>query len=200
CLSSGNLYAPGAGSTPGGGGPADAGPVDEASPTYPSGRAPYYLASKLCGEIWASHLDQTDQIAVAVLRPSAIYGPGMSSGVVRVFVERLSAGLPVVLSDAGRYHSDLVFVGDVVQATIAALRQGARGVFNVGSGHSTSVAELAAALVAILGCDPQLVRSEPAGLHPSPGLAALDIQRALAAGLYAPTPLSVGLSRTLGIT
>lgn len=184
CLSTGNLYASPDAAT-------------EAAATYPSRRAPYYLASKLCGEIWASHLDQADRIEVVVLRPSAIYGPGMAGGVVKVFVDRLSTGQPVVLSDAGRYRSDLVFVGDVVQATITALQQPIRGVFNVGSGRATSVAELAEALVVLLSCDPGLVQPEPAGPDPAPGFAALDIQRALDAGLYVPTPLARGLAQTL---
>ncbi len=183
-VSSGNLYAP-------------AERVDEESLAYPASRASYYLASKLCGEVWAMHLDERRLIDVSVLRPSAIYGAGMKGGVVRLFADRLRTGQPIRLDDGGRHRVDLVHVDDVVDAIIAAIDHRARGIFNVGSGVTTAVSELAWALVELEGADPALVVVEPAGEGAPSGFAALDITKATRTLGYRPTALREGLARML---
>ena len=88
----------------------DDAPVVETAPTYPSERAAFYLGSKLLAEVWARHVASTTSLRVAVVRPSAIYGPGMRGGVVRVFVDRLRGGEPVQVQEGGAFASDLVYV------------------------------------------------------------------------------------------
>ncbi len=117
-------------------------PADEAAPTYPDGHGSFYLGSKLLSEIWASHFASRG-LKTMVLRPSAIYGPGMKGGIVRMLVDRLATGQRVTLQNQGRFSSDLVYVDDVVEACLSGLRQQSVGIFNVGSGKVTSIADLA---------------------------------------------------------
>ena len=186
-FSSGNIYQP------------QDGRVAEDAPIYPSHRASYYLASKVCAETWALHFLETGRLAVCVLRPSAIYGPGMTgSGLVPTFLHHLREQEPVRVVGGGLFRSDLVYVGDVARATSLALTKQATGVYNIGSGHATSTLELAETLVSLLGCDRSLIDLEPARSDAATqGFSALDIERARRSLDYTPTPLRDGLARML---
>jgi UDP-glucose 4-epimerase len=83
-----------------------------------------------------------------------VYGPRQDphgeAGVVAIFLGLLRAGgAPKIFGD-GRQTRDYVYVGDVAQATLAAVGQ-AGGVFNVGTGIETSVLDLFAACRAVAG-------------------------------------------------
>jgi UDP-glucose 4-epimerase len=181
-MSSGNVYTP-----------ADT-PRDESAPTYPHRAAPFYLGSKLLAELFASHYASRG-LATTVLRPSSIYGPGMRSGVVRIFVDRLRAGEPLRLDNGGQHRSDLVFVDDVATAAETVVHRRLHGIFNVGSGGTTSILELAQALCELMGrparefLDVQPVEGPPTGFAP------LDITSS--AGTWSPTPLREGLQKML---
>jgi UDP-glucose 4-epimerase len=170
-------------------------PVGEDAVLYPSAQAPYYLASKLCGEIFATHFLESGRLDVAVLRPSSVYGPGMvASGLVPTFASRLRTGQEVTVQDGGLYRTDLVYVDDVVEVAAQALLRDVRGAFNVGSGRAWSVLEVAETLIHLLGCDPSLVRVEPpSATSGAKGFAPLDIRRARRELDYAPRDLEQGL-------
>lgn len=184
-LSTGNAYAPAPG------------PVGEQHPLYPSRRAPYYLASKLAGEIFADHWSRSGRLPACILRVASVYGPGMAGGVVKLFADRLRAGRPITLQDSGRYGVDLVAVEDVVEAILAAALAGATGPFNIGSGVRTTTRRLSELLLELTGADPRLVTVLPASRAPDEGFAALDISRARAELGYRPTELREGLARYL---
>lgn len=185
-LASANAYAPAPG------------PVDEAHPLYPSHRAPYYLTSKLAGEVLVDHWGRSGKVAACILRLASVYGPGMGGGLVKLFADGLRAGRPITVQDGGRYGVDLVAVDDVVAAILAAVRADAVGPFNIGSGVRTTTRELAELLGELTGADRSLVTVEPAAGAPSdPGFAALDVARARAELGYRPTDLRAGLARYL---
>jgi nucleoside-diphosphate-sugar epimerase len=131
------------------------------------------------------------------LRYFSLYGPGRRGGVVGVLMRRALAGQPLPLPDGGRRRLDFVHVDDAVDATVAAAMRGVPGsVYNVGSGESTSIAELAAMLSELLE------RPLPLESHPrsSRGLSELraDIYRAgLELGFWAETGIAEGLARQL---
>jgi UDP-glucose 4-epimerase len=128
-------------------------PSPESTPC--AAMAPYGI-SKLCGEHYVdlyNRLHGTDHV---VLRYGNVYGPRQDphgeAGVVAIFFGRLTAGqTPLVFGD-GRQTRDYVYVGDVVAANLAALDYtGPHGVFNIGTGHETSVVDLLAACQAAAG-------------------------------------------------
>jgi UDP-glucose 4-epimerase len=170
--------------------------VREDDPIYPSARAPYYLASKVCGEIFADHVGRAGKLAVAIARVSSVYGPGMAAtGMVPAFAARLRAGEAVTVQDGGRYQTDLVHVDDVVAAAVQLAVRDVRGAINIGSGCAASALEVARTLAELAGRDAQLVRVEPARPGEPPlGFSALDIARATRELGYAPRSLRDGLA------
>jgi UDP-glucose 4-epimerase len=137
---------------------ADGGPHDrlaESSPTEPL--SPYGIA-KLAAERYWLMMGGLSSIPATVLRYFNTYGPNQTPtpyvGVITIFVRRLLAGeAPIVFGD-GEQRRDFVHVDDVVAANLAVLDAPesaiAGRVFNVGTGHATSVNEVAGALAAVI--------------------------------------------------
>lgn len=171
-----------------------ASPAREDSPVFPFRHAPYYLASKLVQEIFAEHLAQRARFRLVTLRPSAIYGPGMSGGMIRTFATRLLNREHVTVNDGGRHTVDLVYVRDVVQVVYSALERTATGCYNVGSGHRVSTLEVVRMLAELTGADALQVEIEPAADRPPSGFAPLEINRARQELGYQPTSLYQGLA------
>ncbi len=157
--------------------------------------SPYYLGSKVLGEIYVRAAKEVEGL---IVRPSSLYGPGMGAGVIRNFVELLLAGSPIRVQDGGRFRSDYVWCDDVAALVSAAVVGGREGVVNLGSGRSTSVLEVARLLSELLGTDSSLIEIEaPVDLTQEPGFAAVDITRARDWFGFSPTALPDGLARWL---
>jgi UDP-glucose 4-epimerase len=181
-LSTGNAY--GAGEAP----------MRESDSLYPSIRAPYYLTSKVTGEVFVDHLSRKSLLRAAILRVASIYGPEMpSGGLVPSMVSQLRTGHRLSVHDGGRYHVDLVHVDDVVRAILTCLDLRAEGIFNIGSGNSTSTLELAEHLVAVAGLDRTALDVSGSTEGPRLGFPALDITCARDQLGYSPMNLQDGL-------
>jgi len=129
-------------------------PVDEGHRVCPVSP---YARSKLEAERSCLAFDRSRGVNSVVLRLFNVFGPGQRGGqycgVISRFAERVRAGLsPVVFGD-GLQTRDFVYVGDVVRACLLALDcEGlGGGVFNVGSGVSTSVRDLAHVVGEVFG-------------------------------------------------
>jgi len=82
------------------------------------------------------------------LRPFNAYGPGQSggeySGVIPTFMEQARAGEPITIEGDGTQTRDFVHVRDVVDAfRLAATTEHVGETFNIGTGTSVSIRELA---------------------------------------------------------
>lgn len=158
--------------------------------------APYYLSSKAVAEMFVL-ARTTSRLKTMILRPSAIYGPGMRASAITHFAARLSAGQSVSLRDGGRFRADYVEVADVARLILLAATSTRCGVMNIGSGVATSIADMASELCQLIGADSGLLHLEPAmGAGPS-GFSALDIRRARKWFGFEPTSLKDGLRRYL---
>lgn len=126
-------------------------PLDEDAATAPVGPHAVYAASKLAGELMVRSVPGP---AVAVLRFSALYGPGMAwHGVLPAFVDAARSGArPRV--DAPRARADFLHVRDAARAVLAAVERPAAGVINVASGEETALADLARAALSAAGRSP----------------------------------------------
>lgn len=169
-------------------------PVAEDGPIEPSPRAPYYLASKACADLFAEQFRREGRVPIVTLRPSAVYGPGLRRGLIAVLLERLAKGEVATIEDAGRYRADMVCVTDVATAALAALERPVQGPFNVGSGATTSALEVGETLARLVGASPALLQVQPARSDSPPGFAPLAIDRARRELDYSPRPLETGLS------
>jgi UDP-glucose 4-epimerase len=122
-------------------------PADERHSTRPI--APYGVA-KLSSEHYLFYYKAVYQLDSVSLRYANVYGPRQNpkgeAGVVAIFASKMLAGEQPVINGDGKQTRDYVFVGDVVEANMLALRCPGSDVFNVGTGIETDVNTLFHAL------------------------------------------------------
>jgi UDP-glucose 4-epimerase len=127
-------------------------PCDEHHPVRPLSP---YGASKAGAEAYVHALTAQAGMDAVILRYANVYGPRQDpdgeAGVVAIFAARMLAGELVTVFGGGEQQRDFVYVADVVDANLRALRAGEGGVYNIGTGVGTSVNELFAALAAATG-------------------------------------------------
>lgn len=172
-------------------------PVDEETPTRPLSA---YGADKLACELHARAAGRVHGLRSCGLRFFNVFGPGQDplspySGVVSVFADRLSRGLPVTIHGDGDQTRDFVFVGDVVRALRAAESAATvmAPVSNVCTGRATTIRDLADGVARVLGVTPQI---DPGPARPGDIRLSLGCPRRMAGLLdvRARTDLLSGLS------
>ena len=118
-----------------------------------------YCIGKLAGEHLLRFYERRSGLSWIALRFFNVYGPGQKTGayytsVINHFVERLHRGEPPVIDGKGEQSMDFVHVHDVARAVVAALEARESGLpINIGTGVSTTVAQLAEILVKAVGAD-----------------------------------------------
>ncbi|MBH0195084.1 MAG: NAD-dependent epimerase/dehydratase family protein [Nitrospira sp.] len=127
-------------------------PAPESHVTKPL--SPYGI-SKLCAEHYLSYFQRISGIQVVSLRYGNVYGPRQDpegeAGVVAIFIRKMLNNEQPIINGNGRQTRDFVFVDDVAEANLVAMRQDSQGVYNVGTGIETSVNELFRILVGLTG-------------------------------------------------
>jgi dTDP-L-rhamnose 4-epimerase len=126
-----------------------------------------YAATKLAQEHLAAAWARQTGGSVAALRYHNVYGPGMPrdtpySGVAAIFRSALAAGrAPRVFEDGGQ-RRDFVHVTDVARANVAALEARVPGfrAYNIASGRTTTVGEMATVLAEAMGGPAPVVTGE----------------------------------------
>lgn len=113
-----------------------------------------YAASKLAVEQLCLVHQRIKGLPTVCLRLFNVYGPGQNpandySGVISKFIAAALCSQPLTVFGDGTQTRDFVFVGDVVEALIAAAETGATGVFNIAGGTPTSVRALASTIIKI---------------------------------------------------
>ncbi len=137
-------------------------PIDEAHPQAPES---FYALSKLAAERYAGLAAGLWGVPAVSLRYFNVFGLPMEeseyTGVISIFFNRLLAGEPLVIYGDGGAFRDFVHVGDVVQANLlAALHGRPGGVYNIGTGVTTNVRELAEAMLEITGGAAEIIYRE----------------------------------------
>jgi UDP-glucose 4-epimerase len=120
-------------------------PIDEDHPTEPD--SPYGV-TKLAAEKHCLCYGRIHGLRVTCLRYFNVYGSHQLNdaygNVIPIFAGRLLRGEPLVIYGDGEQTRDFVNVEDVARANWLAVKHDATGVFNIGSGVATRVADLAA--------------------------------------------------------
>lgn len=126
--------------------------------TKPPALASIYALSKFDQERMALLVGEAYGIPTVALRFFNVYGPRQAlsnpyTGVLAIFAARYLNGRPPLVNEDGLQRRDFVAVRDVAEACRLALSvPGAAGqVFNVGSGRSFTVREVAERLAAAIG-------------------------------------------------
>ena len=153
-----------------------------------------YGAGKAAAEAYLALFTRLYGISTVSLRMANVYGPRQDphgeAGVVAIFCSAAAEGRRAQIYGDGAQTRDFVYVGDAVDAFVAAGRSGVEGALNVSTGRETSLTELAAALG--IEAEPGPPRAGEIGrscLNPAAAAERL--------GWTARTPLADGLARTL---
>jgi UDP-glucose 4-epimerase len=172
-------------------------PAPEDHPVAPE--APYGQ-SKFAAEGYCDLYQRLHGVSTVSLRYGNVYGPRQDplgeAGVIAIFCGKLLEGERGTIFGDGLQTRDYVFVGDVVEANLAAAGAQVTGPVNIGTGVQTSVVDLVRALDE-LAPDGFEVDHEPARAGEVQHIA-LDAARARAGlGWESRMDIGAGLERTL---
>jgi UDP-glucose 4-epimerase len=125
-------------------------PLDESAPIEPFSA---YGQSKFAAEGYLALYERLYGLSSMALRLGNIYGPRQDplgeAGVIAIFCGLLaSGGEPTVFGD-GTQTRDYIYVGDVVEAALAAAASDVTGPVNIGTGREASVLDLIGILAGI---------------------------------------------------
>ncbi len=115
-----------------------------------------YGASKLFMEGYLSAYSGSYRLKSVALRFTNIYGPRSfhKGSVVAAFMRRILGGKPLIVYGDGTQNRDYLFVGDLVKGIVDAVNSGVSGVYQLGSGKSTTINKLIAQIESVTGYAP----------------------------------------------
>ena len=127
-------------------------PTPESAPARPLSP---YGAAKLACEGYLGMFARSHGLRPLALRYGNVYGPLQDgtgeAGLVAITCTRILAGEPPVIRGDGAQTRDFVFVSDVAEANLRALRSKRQGVVNVATGRGSSVRQVVEGLIAASG-------------------------------------------------
>ena len=144
-------------------GPPESVPVAESDSKTPT--SPYGI-DKLYLDHHARTYNELYDLPTVALRYFNVYGPrqrgGPYSGVISIFADQLRDDDPVTIHGDGSQTRDFVHVSDIVQANLLAAETDATGeAFNIGTGDSISIRELAELMRDVADSGSDLVHTDP---------------------------------------
>ncbi|MEM4808963.1 MAG: NAD-dependent epimerase/dehydratase family protein [Desulfurococcaceae archaeon] len=172
-------------------------PISEEHPINPL--SPYGL-SKYLGELVIKHFEKIYNLKHIILRLFNVYGPGQSgayAGVVGAFIERALRNKPLVIYGDGNNTRDFVYVKDVAEVIYRFINKDmiTGDVYNVGTGVSTSIKELALLVKRLVNRDVDIIyeAERPGDIKNSYA----DNRKLISAINMVFTPLETGLRYTI---
>jgi dTDP-L-rhamnose 4-epimerase len=147
----------------------DAIPTGEEHPLQPT--SPYAVSKRTCEELVLT-TGAAHGLETVALRYLNVYGPRQAlsnpyTGVAAIFATQLLGGRRPVVFEDGMQRRDFVHVSDVVRANLLAAHapHAPGNPFNVGTGESMAIVDLAGQLATLLGRDiePEVTGSFRAG-------------------------------------
>lgn len=176
-------------------------PIAETHPLAPT--SPYGL-DKLTADHYTRLYSDLYDLETIALRYFNVYGPGQTggdyAGVITVFIDQALAGEPITIHGEGSQTRDFVFVNDVVRANFQAAtitdESALGGAYNIATGESITIRELAEHIQDITDTGSDIVHIDPRDGDIDKSRA--DIGKAKMHLDYEPeTSLEDGLERTI---
>ena len=124
--------------------------LDETSPLVPSSP---YGTSKMEMEKTINDFVSTNKISATILRLFNVYGNGQSpeyAGVITKFKEQMNNNSPLIIYGDGSAIRDFIHVDDVTDAIILSITHKS-STYNIASGTSTSITNLAKLIITLSG-------------------------------------------------
>lgn len=143
-------------------GPPNMIPITEDHPKQPG--SPYGL-DKLAVDQYAQMYNELYGLKTVPLRYFNVYGPGQTggdyAGVISVFIEQALSGDDITVHGDGEQTRDFVFIDDIVEANRRASTTASLGEpFNIGTGDSITIRELAELIRDVADSDSDIVHTE----------------------------------------
>lgn len=165
----------------------------------PNPQSPYAL-TKLAGEYYGRIFTQVYGMPTICLRYFNVYGPRQNpnseyAAVIPSFISRVLHNESPIIFGNGNQTRDFTFVQDVVNANIMAAESKSIGVFNIGSGRSVTINELAQTIISNLNKKVSLKHKDPRPGDVVHSLADISLARTI--GYEPQYNLEVGLSKTI---
>jgi nucleoside-diphosphate-sugar epimerase len=152
----------------------------------PDPASPYGIA-KLAAEKYVQLFQEVYGLKTVCLRYFNVFGPrqrvDLNSGygsVISIFIKRILQGQPPIIYGDGKQTRDFVYVEDVAEANMLALKSknAAGEIFNIGTGKNTSINEIAVKLLGAMNRKAlKSIYSEPRTADPKHGFANIDKAR-----------------------
>lgn len=138
------------------------GSIDESEPFLPTSTGHIYSTTKVAAEFLAHDYYQLFGLPFTILRYGTIYGPAMWRGLaLRAFLDQAAAGQPLVVYGDGSTSRSFLFVDDLAQAHVLALKKAAENqTYHLVGARSVTVKELAELVSHLLGGVPIEYRQE----------------------------------------
>ena len=119
-----------------------------------------YGASKLIAEECITEYCRKKNISPLILRYSNVYGPRQKDGVISIFSKKIKENEEIVVNGDGKQTRDFVFVRDIAELNINALKTSREGIFNASSSIETSVITLISIIEKISQKKPKISKKD----------------------------------------
>jgi UDP-glucose 4-epimerase len=127
--------------------------LDERTPFYLDGAGHIYTSTKMASEMVCHNYGQLYGVPFTVLRYGIPYGPRMREELlIPVFIRKALAGEPLSVAGKGEQYRKFVYVRDLADAHVAAMRDSAAGqTYNLEGARKVTVLEVAESIRRAIG-------------------------------------------------
>lgn len=122
-------------------------PVDESCPINPNY---FYGSGKFGTEKFLQLFSKNTNIPLTILRISTVYGPrDRSNQIIPLFIKK--ALLDETITLHGNASRDFIYISDLIELIMNAIKQNKNDLMNIGSGKKTSIQYIAKKIIEITG-------------------------------------------------
>lgn len=127
--------------------------LDESVPFYLNGAGHIYTSSKMAGEMICHNYSQLYHVPFTILRLGIPYGPRMREELlIPTFVKKALNGQPLTVAGKGSQFRNFIYVGDLAEAHVLAMKQVATNqTYNFEGPRKITVLEVAEGIRAAIG-------------------------------------------------
>ena len=131
----------------------DGKPADETVPFYLEGAGHIYTSTKMSAEMICHNYFQLYKVPFTILRYGIPYGPRMREELlIPIFIKKALKGEPLTISGKGEQYRNFVYVRDMAEAHVLAMRESAANqTYNLEGTRKVTVLEVAEGIKKILG-------------------------------------------------
>src|SRR5579884_972420 len=136
----------------------DGKPADETVPFYLEGAGHIYTSTKMAAEMICHNYHQLYKVPFTILRYGIPYGPRMREELlIPIFIKKALKGQPLTISGNGEQYRNFVYVRDMADAHVLAMKEtAANQTYNLEGTRKVTVLEVAEGIKKILGDDVKL--------------------------------------------